>query len=239
MIDQPRHIAIIMDGNGRWAERRGLNTLDGHRAGAETVKRIIKVAQNLGVEYLTLYAFSTENWRRSKTEIDGLMTMLEHFIDDNIDDMMNKGIRLRTIGRWRELPASTVAKLNEAIDVTAENQAGTVVLALNYGGRAEIVDTVKCLMRKVAAGMDPEEMDELLFARHMYAPDIPDPDLMIRTSGEMRLSNFLLWQLAYSEIFVSSRLWPEFSGDDLLMAIDHFKHRDRRFGGRHNNGASC
>jgi len=227
-----RHVAIIMDGNGRWAKSRGLDRTEGHREGAENVKRIIEASRDFGLECLTLYAFSTENWKRSKEEVEALMELLCLFIDINLDDINRNGVRLRAIGRLEGLPEKAREKLLSAMRSTANNNRGTVVLALNYGGRAEIVDAVKAISRDVASGkLDPESIDEKSIASHLYASDIPDPDLMIRTSGELRLSNFLLWQLSYSEIYVTDALWPDFGREQFKQALESFKGRKRRFGG--------
>lgn len=229
----PRHVAIIMDGNGRWAEKNGIKRVDGHRKGAEAVKKVVDAAREIGIEYLTLYAFSTENWKRPLTEINALMGLLEEFIDNKLPEMKEKGIRIKTIGRTDELPGGVRKKLLNAIKETSANTGGTLVLALNYGGRAEIVDSVKKIaVAAVEKKLNPDKIDEKLFAGYLYDPDLPDPELMIRTSGEMRLSNFLLWQLSYAELYVTDVLWPDFDKDDFFKAIDVFKSRDRRFGGR-------
>jgi undecaprenyl diphosphate synthase len=228
-----RHVAIIMDGNGRWAERHGLQRIEGHREGAEAVKRAVETAQEIGLEYLTLYAFSTENWKRSKYEVDGLMHLLEEFLDTQIATINEKGIRLKTIGRTWELPESVRNKLLKAVEETSNNTGGTLVLALNYGGRAEIADAAKKIaLDAIDKKLDPDKIDESVFADYLYDPELPDPDLMIRTSGELRLSNFLLWQLSYSEFYITDVLWPDFNRDEFLKAVDSLGDRDRRFGGR-------
>lgn len=227
------HIAIIMDGNGRWAQERGLPHIEGHRQGAEAVKKVIEASKDFGIKYLTLYTFSTENWNRSKEEVDGLMDILLNFLDINLQVFIDHKIRLLTIGRLWQLPQTVRENLAEAVRLTAENDAGTVILAISYGGRAEIVDTAKRLAQKVVCGeIKVEEIDEQLFSQHLYAPDIPDPDLMIRTSGEFRISNFLLWQLSYSEFYISDIYWPDFDKDELGKALDSFYNRERRFGER-------
>lgn len=231
--NEVRHVAIIMDGNGRWAKKRHLPHLEGHRKGAEAVKEAIKTSKELGIEYLTLYAFSTENWKRSKEEIDGLMDLLEEFIDHNLRELNERDIRLKTIGRIEEFPQSTVNKILKAVECTAANKSGTLVLALNYGGRAEIVDAAKKISRKVAAGeLAIDDLTEDLFGASLYDPEIPDPDIMIRTSGEFRLSNFLLWELSYSEIYISDVLWPDFDKAEFIKAVESCQKRERRFGGR-------
>ena len=228
-----KHVAIIMDGNGRWAKQRDLPHLEGHRMGAEAVRETIRVAQELGVEYLTLYAFSTENWKRSKDEIDGLMTLLEEFINSNLEELNEKKIRFKTIGRIEEFPVATYNKIKEATESTKKNNKGTLVLALNYGGRAEIIDTVKKISRKVLEKeLEIDEITEELFTDNLYDSSIPDPDIMIRTSGEFRLSNFLLWELSYSEIYISDVLWPDFDKAEFIKAIESCTNRERRFGGR-------
>ncbi len=228
-----RHVAIIMDGNGRWAEQRGLPRSEGHRQGAETVSRVLEGALELGIEYLTLYAFSTENWKRPVTEVRALMGLLEEFIDRKLPDFQEKNVRLKTIGRTSGLPPGAAKKLLRAVELTRNNRAGTLVLALNYGGRAEITDAAAALAGAVAAGkLRPEQVNEACFSSFLYDPELPDPDLLIRTSGELRISNFLLWQLAYSEFYITDKLWPDFTAGDLAEAVAAFSRRKRRFGGR-------
>lgn len=223
-----RHVAIIMDGNGRWADRRGLPRVEGHRQGARQVSEVLEAAQEAGVKFLTLYAFSTENWKRPPSEVAALMGLLEEFLDDKLPELMEKNVRLRTVGRTDGLPAGARRKLLAAIKATAGNTAGTLNLALNYGGRAEIVDAVNRILSEKPTG----KIDENSFRNYLYAPDIPDPELMIRTSGELRLSNFLLWQLSYAELYVTDTLWPDFGKAEFRKALDAFAGRDRRFGGR-------
>ena len=228
-----KHVAIIMDGNGRWAKKRNLPRLEGHRKGAEAVKEAIKVSKELGIKYLTLYAFSTENWKRSKEEIDGLMNLLEEFIDSNLKELNEKKIKFKTIGRINEFPDKTRKKIKEAVEFTKKNSEGTLILALNYGGRAEIVDAVKKIGKKlIKKELEPDEITEELFAHNLYDPTIPDPDIMIRTSGEFRLSNFLLWELSYSEIYITNVLWPDFDKAEFIKAVESCTNRERRFGGR-------
>ncbi|MDD2403209.1 MAG: isoprenyl transferase [Lentisphaerae bacterium] len=227
------HIAIIMDGNGRWAEERKLPHLEGHRKGAEAVKKVIEASNELGLKYLTLYAFSTENWNRPKEEVDGLMDILVEFLDDNLQILNDNKIKLVVIGRLWQLTEKVKNKLSEAVESTAGNDSGTLVLAINYGGRAEIVDATKAIVKKVIAGeFDVESIDEEIFSMNLYAPNIPDPDLLIRTSGEFRISNFLLWELSYSEFYISDVYWPDFNSEELNKALENFYARDRRFGGR-------
>ncbi len=227
----PRHIAIIMDGNGRWAASKGLPRIAGHERGAESVRTVTRECAALGVQFLTVYAFSTENWKRPKTEVDALMGLLEHFLHQELPTLMANNIRLRAIGRIHELPPGCRQTLADAIAKTAANTATTLVLALNYSARAEIVDAARSLCTEAAAArLDPATIDDSLFASHLYTRDLPDPDLLIRTSGEMRLSNFLLWQLSYTEIIVTQKPWPDFGPDDLHAAITEFHTRERRFG---------
>ncbi|HJH03407.1 MAG TPA: isoprenyl transferase [Victivallis vadensis] len=228
-----RHVAIIMDGNGRWAERRGLPKVEGHRQGARQVTEVLKAAQEYGVEFLTLYAFSTENWKRPVAEVTALMGLLEEFIDDKLPELMKNGIRLRTIGRTEDLFPGARKKLLHAIEMTEKNNGGTLNLALNYGGRAEIVDAVNKMAAEMTekGGRFPKVTEES-FRNYLYAPDIPDPDLLIRTSGELRLSNFLLWELSYSEMYVTDTLWPDFGKKEFGEALEAYGQRDRRFGGR-------
>lgn len=228
-----RHVAIIMDGSGRWAERRGLPKVEGHRQGARQVTEVLKAAQEYGVEFLTLYAFSTENWKRPVAEVTALMGLLEEFIDDKLPELMKNGIRLRTIGRTEDLFPGARKKLLHAIEMTEKNNGGTLNLALNYGGRAEIVDAVNKMAAEMTekGGRFPKVTEES-FRNYLYAPDIPDPDLLIRTSGELRLSNFLLWELSYSEMYVTDTLWPDFGKKEFGEALEAYGQRDRRFGGR-------
>ena len=228
----PQHVAIIMDGNGRWAQERGKPRTAGHRAGAETVQACAEACGDLGVRFLTLYAFSSENWKRPKSEIDALMGLLERFLKSQTKKMIKNNIRLEAIGRLTNLPEHCQAVLRESIEKTAHNDGLTLILALNYGGREEIVDAVRSVVSDVQNGaleladLDPEE-----FGKHLYTKAYPDPDLLIRTSGEMRLSNFLLWQVSYAEIVITTKFWPEFGKDDFFHAIEEYSHRQRRFGG--------
>jgi len=232
MNNEVQHVAIIMDGNGRWAAARGLPRIEGHKAGAEAVKRAIRASHELGIKYLTLYAFSTENWRRPKNEINMLFKLLRTFISSNLGELKKNKIRLRVIGRMEELPLYTRSILKKAILDTAQNTSGQLILALNYGGRTEIVDAVKCMVKDIKEGsVDPNAIDEKLLSSYLYAPDVPDPDLMIRTSGENRISNFLLWEISYSELMILNTLWPDFCENDFYDAIKEFNKRKRRFGG--------
>ena len=228
----PRHVAIIMDGNGRWAQQRHLPRLEGHRRGEKTVREIIEVCGELGIGDLTLYTFSLENWRRSQREIGHLMGLIEAVARKNIRELCDKNVRLRVLGSMEELPASLRRELERDIELTRHNTGLNVNLALNYGGRREIVQAAQNLARQVAAGtLQSEDIDEDRFAQELYCPDMPDPDLLIRTGGEMRLSNFLLWEIAYSEIWVTDVLWPDFNRQHLLRAFEDYGSRQRRFGG--------
>lgn len=227
----PYHIGIIMDGNGRWATARGLPRIFGHRAGAEAVRRTVEAACELGVQVLTLYAFSWENWDRPRAEIHELMGLLDEFIKREAQTLHTNHIRLRAIGRIEQLPATTLGNLRRLIGETAGYDRMTLVLALSYGGRQEIVDMVRRLATLAQQGiLQPEQIDEALISRSLYTADLPDPDLIIRTSGEQRLSNFLLWQASYAEFYVTPKLWPEFSRADLVAAIHEYERRERRFG---------
>jgi undecaprenyl diphosphate synthase len=231
----PRHIAIIMDGNGRWARGRGLSRLEGHRAGAEAVRRVTTAAAEIGIEYLTLYAFSVENWRRPRMEIQGLMRYLREYLKNELPLMKKHQIRLKAIGRLDEFPDSVRKALDRTIAATAAHTGLTLTLALSYGGRAEIVDGIRQIVREARnGGLEPEQIDEEFFSRYLYDPDLPDPDLLIRTSGEMRVSNFLLWQISYTEFWLTEDCWPDFDRERLLSAIADYQRRDRRFGGLGN-----
>lgn len=222
----PKHIAIIMDGNGRWAKSRHLPRLAGHRAGAEAVKRTVEAAQKLGIKFLTLYAFSTENWSRPQEEINGLMDLLGKTLDTYTQEAQTKNYRLIVSGSREKLPAAVLEKIDKAVQTTARNTGLTVNLALNYGARQEIVHAVNALL---ASGKQRITMDDL--SAHLYQPLVPDPELIIRTSGEERLSNFLLWQAAYSEFYFTPVLWPDFNAQELQKALDAYTQRVRRFGG--------
>ena len=227
----PRHVAIIMDGNGRWAEARGLERNAGHRAGVESVREVVRAAGDLGIEVLTLYAFSSENWGRPQGEVRELMRLLETYLEDDIEEVLENDIRIRAMGRLDRLPPRVRPKIRDAIERSAENSAMTLVFALSYGGRTEIVDAARRLAREAAAGdLDPESIDEKLFAAHLYQPEIPDPDLLIRTGAEHRVSNFLLWQIAYTELYTTDLMWPDFRREHLSAAIVDYQSRERRFG---------
>ena len=224
----PRHVAVIMDGNGRWAKARWLPRAAGHRAGVQVLTPLLETAGELGVETLTLYAFSTENWARPETEVSTLMSLFLETARGKVPDLNERGARLRFLGRRERLPESVQGAIREAEALTADNDKLDVYVALNYGGRSEIVDAAR---RMISAGLDPEEVDEETFARYLYAPDAPEVDLVIRTSGELRVSNFLLWQIAYAEFYVTDTLWPDFSADEFRRAVESFATRSRRRGG--------
>ncbi len=227
----PKHIAIIMDGNGRWAKRRLLNRINGHEKGAETVKTIVRVCQEIGIAYLTLFAFSTENWQRPKNEVMALMALLKKFVIAEQKNLIDKGIRLNGIGELGKLPEDVYEALMETITRTKSNCGLQINLALSYGGRDEIVHMVRRIAEKVHSGaMSPESITMEVVTDHLYTQGIPDPDLLIRTSGEIRISNFLLWQIAYSEICVTETLWPDFGENEFLAIIKNFQGRERRFG---------
>ena len=227
----PRHVAIIMDGNGRWAESRGRSRIEGHREGLEAVRAVLRGAHELGIRVLTLYAFSIENWNRPKAEVDELMRLLERYIDLEIDEVHQNGIQVRAIGRSDRLPGSVRGKIEDAVTRTRDNREMTLVFALSYGGRAEIVDAARRLLRDAESGkVDPERLDEKTFAAYLYDPEMPDPDLLIRTGAESRVSNFLLWQIAYTEIYTTAAMWPEFRKQHLVAAIEDYQTRERRFG---------
>ncbi len=227
----PRHIAIIMDGNGRWAKSRGLPRIMGHRQGSESARRIIESCAVLGVRDLTLYAFSSENWNRPEEEVKGLMELLMHYIKAELSSFKEKGARLRIMGNTAKLPFEVRGVLTEAEKETISNTRINVNVALSYGGRREIVDAAKILAAKVRDGLlDAEEINEALFADSLYIADMPEPDLLIRTGGDTRISNFLLWQIAYTELYFTETLWPDFGQDDLMKAINSFSKRERRYG---------
>ncbi len=227
----PRHIAIIMDGNGRWAGDRGLPRRDGHRAGAESVREVVEGCKELGVEFLTLYAFSSENWNRPQKEIDALMGLLKRFLSEKTRELGKQNVRLHAIGRLDYLPADCRRAVDKAVTSTASNTGLNLILALSYGSREEIVDAARSLASDAASGtLDPGSIDCALFASRLYTSPFPDPDLLIRSSGELRLSNFLLWQISYAEIFITPKYWPEFKKSDLIAAVDDYTRRHRRFG---------
>ena len=231
LVNIPRHVAIIMDGNGRWAQQHGVSRLQGHAEGAQSVQAVLRACRQAGVKYLSLYAFSTENWVRPRSEINGLMKLLMRFLKEHEPDLHKNKIRLRAIGRLVDLPRALQVILRHVMIATESYDAGQLVLCLSYGGRAEIVDAARKMGRRIKDGkLAVADIDEAEFARNLYAPDIPDPDLMIRTSGELRLSNFLLWQLSYAELYVTDTLWPDFREEQFLKALAEYGRRRRRFG---------
>ncbi len=227
----PAHVAIIMDGNGRWAKKRLMNRIKGHEKGSETVRTIVEACRRIGIRYLTLYAFSTENWQRPKAEVDALMNLLARFLRSELPTMMKNNVRLRVIGQVNRLPAKVRNTLGQTMAATGEQTGMDLIMALSYGGRAEIVRMVKKIAEKSRVGsVDPAAITEELVADYLYTREFPDPELLIRTSGEMRISNFLLWQIAYAEIFVTPTLWPDFSEGEFLQILKDYQNRERRFG---------
>ncbi len=227
-VNAPAHVAIIMDGNGRWAKQRGLPRAAGHKAGTDNLRRVIEAAVELGIHILTIYAFSTENWQRPAEEVNGLMSIFEEVIDSELGDLHRNGVRLRHIGRLDRLSPAFADKVRAAIALTRDNTRLTLNIAFNYGGRAEIVEAVRSI---VAEGIPPEQITDDTVAAHLYTAGQPDPDLIIRTSGEMRVSNFLIWQGAYSEYFITPTYWPDFDKEQLRLALEEYSRRHRRFGG--------
>ena len=223
----PQHVAIIMDGNGRWAKERGLPRLAGHRAGVENLRRVIRAATEFGIKYLTIYAFSTENWERPRSEVRGLLNILEEVIDRELQELHRNGVQLRHLGRLEGLKPELQEKVRQAIELTRGNRALVLNVAWNYGGRDEIIQAIR---RMLADGVEPEQVDEQLVSSYLYTSDCPDPDLIIRTSGELRLSNFLIWQAAYSEWYVTPTYWPDFDKEEYRRALEAFAQRDRRYG---------
>jgi undecaprenyl diphosphate synthase len=228
----PAHVAIIMDGNGRWATRRGLPRVAGHREGVKTARAIVRAADALGVRYLTLYAFSSENWSRPRDEVSILMSLLERSIDRELPELQARNVRLRVIGRTDRVPHQVRRGIDRVVHQTSGNTGMTLFMAFNYGGRDELVDACRAVARQVEAGeLRPNDIDETHITRALYTRGAPDPDLLIRTSGELRISNFLLWQIAYTELWITPTLWPDFGAHDLYRAIADYQRRQRRFGG--------
>ena len=223
----PYHLAIIMDGNGRWAQRRHLPRLAGHRAGTENLRRVLRACKNVSIKILTVYAFSTENWRRPKEEVSGLMNILDHYIVREMRNLHEEGVQIRHLGRMDGVDPGLQKKIRQALELTKENTTLILNIAFNYGGRQEILDAVRAILND---HVPPEDVDEALFSRYLYTAGQPDPDLIIRTSGEVRISNFLLWQGAYAELYSTPIFWPDFDEDELRKALEHYAHRERRFG---------
>ncbi|MBW2513145.1 MAG: isoprenyl transferase [Deltaproteobacteria bacterium] len=227
----PSHIAIIMDGNGRWAKQRLMNRINGHEKGADAVRRIVRTCREIGIDILTLYAFSTENWQRPKSEVAALMDLLKRFLKSEAMEMQENNIRLNSIGQMHRIPKGVRSVLQQTMDMTASNTGLTLNLALSYGGRAEIVEMVKQVAGQVRDGrLDPSAITPEVVSDNLYTRGMCDPDLLIRTGGDMRVSNFLLWQIAYAEIFVTDTLWPDFSREEFMAILDEFRRRERRFG---------
>jgi undecaprenyl diphosphate synthase len=228
----PEHVAVIMDGNGRWATQRGRPRVVGHREGVKAARRIVAAADAASLRYLTLFAFSTENWTRPEQEVSTLMRLLERSIGDELPELMRRNVRLRVIGRPHGVPSGVQRGIDRVVRATADNTGLTLLMAFNYGGRDEVLDAVRSLAREVRAGrLEPEDITEKHVGQYLYTADVPDPDLLIRTNGEMRISNFLLWQIAYTELWITPILWPDFAAVDLYRAIAEFQGRTRRFGG--------
>lgn len=229
----PKHIAIIMDGNGRWAEQHGVTRAEGHEAGAKSVRATVEGCREIGIEVLTLYAFSTENWRRSRIEVSALFRLLSKYVKQELENIHKEDIRVSIMGRMDGLPKKVVQDLDYSMERTANNTSMILNVAINYGARGEIADATRAIAAEVQRGeLAVDDIDEACFARHLYRPGLPDPDLLIRTSGEMRISNFMLWQLSYSEIVLTKTLWPDFRKPHLEEAIAEYQQRQRRFGGR-------
>ena len=227
----PQHVAIIMDGNGRWAKQRHLPRIEGHRAGAESARVIIRTAGELGIKYLTLYAFSVENWNRPKDEVDALMKYLIHYLKSETPELNKNNVKLEVIGQIYRLPENVQEHLKKSIATLSKNNGLTLIMALSYGGRTEIVDAVRGIAKKVKdRELDPADITEQVFAQHLYTRHFPDPDLLIRTSGEMRVSNFLLWQISYAELVITPTYWPDFRKAQFYAALEEYHQRHRRFG---------
>jgi undecaprenyl diphosphate synthase len=228
----PTHVAIIMDGNGRWAKQRGLPRVEGHRNGVESVRAVVRAAGEVGIKYLTLYAFSVENWNRPKDEVDTLMKYLARFLKNEIGELNRNNVRLEVIGQIYRLPEFVQSQLQKTMTALAKNNGLTLILALSYGGRQELVDAVRSIAGQAKAGkLDPAEINEQIVSQHLYTHQYPDPDLLIRTSGELRVSNFLLWQISYAEFVVTETLWPDFRKSEFFAALEEYTRRHRRFGG--------
>lgn len=231
LIKVPQHVAIIMDGNGRWARQQSLSRLEGHKRGSEVAREIVTTAARIGISYLTLYAFSSENWRRDPNEVSGLMTLLKHYLESEAEEFHKEGVRLKVIGQRELLPNTILTLVEEVEELTKKNKAITLQMAISYGSRAEILHAVQKIGQKVRDHrLDPENITEQIFEDHLYTSGIPDPDLLIRTSGEQRISNYLLWQLAYTELLFVDKFWPDFTPEDFMETLLTYQNRERRFG---------
>lgn len=227
----PTHVAIIMDGNGRWARSRQLPRVEGHKEGINSVREVVRACGEIDIKYLTLYTFSVENWNRPRGEVSALMRLLLKTVRSEVDDLKKNNVRLMTIGNLKDLPLPARRGMQKAMDLLKNNTGLTLILALSYGSRNEITEAIRAIARRVRSGqLQPDDIDEALISKHLYTADLPDPDLLIRTSGELRVSNFLLWQLAYTEIYVSQVFWPDFRKQEFFKAIDSYQQRERRFG---------
>ncbi len=228
----PRHVAIIMDGNGRWARRRGLPRYYGHKVGAESVREVIRTAIDFGIEYLTLYAFSRENWRRPSVEVEMIMSIFRKVLNREVEKLHKEGVKMVFMGRINDLPPDLQKLARDSMELTRNNSKLKLYLAISYGGRTELVDAARKMVSLAIEGkLRPEEIDENSFRKFLYQPELPDPDLLIRTSGELRVSNFLLWQIAYTELYVTETLWPDFRREEFVRALEDYASRERRFGG--------
>ncbi len=228
----PRHVAIIMDGNGRWAKKRFMPRTMGHRAGMASLKKVVRACDDMGIAILTVFAFSTENWKRPRDEVSYLMQLLTEFMHKELDELHQNNVRIQVLGDYNAMPSECRIEIKRALEMTRDNTGLIFNIALNYGGRKEILDAAKTLAAQIAAGeTKAEEVNEEIFSGLLYTKGMPDPDLLIRSSGEMRISNFMLWQIAYTEIVVTDTLWPDFTEDDLVQAVVEYQHRDRKFGG--------
>lgn len=231
LLKVPQHVAIIMDGNGRWARQQSLSRLEGHKRGSEVAREIVTTAARAGVSYLTLYAFSSENWRRDPNEVSGLMTLLKHYLESEAEEFNKEGVRLKVIGERDQLPNTILNLVEQVEELTKTNKAITLQMAISYGSRAEILCALRKIGQKVRDRLlDPEKITEQIFEDHLYTAGIPDPDLLIRTSGEQRISNYLLWQLAYTELLFVDKFWPDFTPEDFMETLITYQNRERRFG---------
>lgn len=231
LLKVPQHVAIIMDGNGRWARQQSLSRLEGHKRGSEVAREIVTTAARVGVSYLTLYAFSSENWRRDPNEVSGLMTLLKHYLESEAEEFHKEGVRLKVIGERDQLPNTILTLVEEVEELTKTNKTITLQMAIGYGSRAEILHALRQIGQKVRDRLlDPEKITEQIFEAHLYTAGVPDPDLLIRTSGEQRISNYLLWQLAYTELIFVDKFWPDFTQEDFMETLLTYQNRERRFG---------